>query len=158
MITENTSGCIRNPVLECDGGMVKQTGSRPGCSFITAVIERLREDKTVEARDVSIAQLNGRLTPVEAGGRDGSADDMPKSRLLIRDVWTKGEAVQKLVVWKTNKERFNFPAYAASWTLFNPGLAEPFKVDMRVSSSEQQILQLAGQFKAKNIKSNWIKM
>ena len=158
VITENTSGCIRNPVLECDGGMVKQTGSRPGCSFITAVIERLREDKTVEARDVSIAQLSGRLTPVESGGRDGSADDMPKSRLLIRDVWTKGEAVQKLVVWKTNKERFNFPAYAASWTLFNPGLAEPFKVDMRVSSSEQQILQLAGQFKAKNIKSNWIKM
>jgi hypothetical protein len=82
---------------------------------------------------------------------------MPASRLLRREVWTKDVSIQKLLVWKTNKEAFGYPAYAASWTSFSPNSQEQFKVDMRISNSETQIKQLAEQFIAKNIKAGWIK-
>jgi len=156
VIAENTSGSIRNPLLEYDNGALRQTGITAGYSFISAVIERLRGDKTVRVRDVSLAQISGRIFSAEENGAK-TQREMPASRLLRRDVWVRGNAVQKLLVWKTNKELFGFPAYSASWTTFIPNTAEPFKVDMRVTNSETQINQLAEQFIVKNIKSGWTK-
>jgi len=156
VIAENTSGCIRNPLLEYNNNALKQTGITSGYSFISAVIERLRSDKTVCVRDVSLAQISGRILSVEENGAK-TRKEQPASRLLRRVVWTKGNAVQKLLAWKTNKEQFGFPAYSASWTTFNPNAAEQFKIDMRITNSETQINQLAEQFIAKNIKSGWIK-
>ncbi|MCL2042505.1 MAG: hypothetical protein FWG89_00040 [Treponema sp.] len=155
VITENTSGSIKNPLLNYTSNEMKQIGSYPGYSFISAVIERIREDKTNSIRDVSIAQISGRGTPLSS--ESSVKQDRSSSKLLRREVWTKGSAVQKLLVWKTNKEPFSYPGYAASWTIFNPNIAEPFKVEMRITNCEKQIHQLAGQFVVKNIKAGWIR-
>ena len=154
VISEVTSGSVKNPVLEHEDDSIKQTGICEGYSFISAVIERLREDKTVCIRDVSLSQINIRF-PLNLENKIKTNEKKPDSKLLRREVWTKGNAVQKLLVWKTNKEDFGYPAYSASFTIFNPNTQEPFKVDMRISSCESQINLLADQFIVKNIKSGW---
>jgi len=156
VVVENTSGCIKNPLLEYDNGAIKQTGITAGYSFISAVIERIRDDKTVRVRDVSLSQISGCIFNAEENGAKAQKE-MPASNLLRRDVWTKGSSVQKLLVWKTNKEQFGFPAHSTFWTTFSPNTAEQFKVDMRVTNSETQINQLAEQFIVKNIKAEWAK-
>ena len=155
-ISENISGGIRNPLLEYSNDEIKQTGNCAGYSFMSAVIERLREDKIASIRDVSISQISTR-TPIRQDNEPIQKRNMPLSQLLRREVWTKGEAVQKLLVWKTNKEQFGYPAFSTSWTSFNPNIAEPFKVDMRITNCETQINRLAEQFIAKNIKAGWVK-
>jgi hypothetical protein len=156
VISEITTGSINNPLLEYNGETIKQTGSCSGYSFISAVIERLRDDKTTNVRDVSLAQICERF-PVNIEKKSKTIEKQSKSNLLRREVWTKGNAVQKLLIWKTNKEQFGYPAYSASFTTFNPNTQEPFKVDMRISNSENQINLLAEQFILKNIKTGWIK-
>ena len=156
VITEVVSGNIKNPLLEYGNNTIKQTGISPGYSFISAVIECIREDKTNNITHVSLDQVSDK-NPLGKISNTNENTAMPKSILLRRDVWTNGDSVQKLLVWKSNKERFGFPAFSASWTSFKPGTQEQFKVDMRISSSETQIMQLADQFIAKNISSTWLK-
>ena len=156
IITEVTSGNIKNPILEYDNNAIKQTVICAGYSFISAVIERLREDKTNNINQVSLDQISEK-NPVHAESKINTNEEMPKSLLLRRDVWTCGTSVQKLLVWKTNKEKFGFPAYCVSWTSFKPDTQDKFKVDMRISNSETQIKQLAGQFIGTNISSTWLK-
>jgi hypothetical protein len=153
VLAENVSGCIKNPLLDYTDGVFRQTGMCAGYSFVSAVVERLRPDKTVSIRDVRLEQISVRAIP--PSGAPASGDQMPESTLVRRSVWVKEKALQKLLVWKTNKDHFNFPAYAASWTTFNPNTADPFKIDMRVSNNENQIIQLAEQFIMKNIKQGW---
>jgi len=84
----------------------------------------------------------------------------PEVEILIRDVWTKKTKdklpIRKIVVWKTNKEAIdsNYPAYVLNYTDYSAGRKEPLKQDVRISNSRQQIVQLAVEFKEKNIKKN----
>jgi uncharacterized protein YegL len=156
VITEVISGNIKNPLLEYNDNVLKQSGICAGYSFISAVIERFREDKTNKIEHISLAQISEK-TPLNTDIKTQGNEKMPQSSIMRRDVWTNGASVQKLLVWKTNKEQFGFPAYSASWTIFTPNAQEPFKVEMRISNSESQIKQLAAQFIAKNIKSGHTK-
>jgi hypothetical protein len=161
VISEVTTGSIKNPLLEYDNNAIKQTGICAGYSFISAVIERFREDKTNKIEHVSLSQISVRFserTSLNTESKNQEEEKMPASVLLRRDVWTSGIAVQKLLVWKTNKDKYGFPAYAVSLTTFNPAVQEPFKVEMRISNSQPQINQLAEQFVAKNVKSSFIKI
>ena len=64
------------------------------------------------------------------------------------------------MVWKTNKEKEdpNFPAYVFNYTDFSSGRKDPLKQDLRISSSLEQITEIACQFIAKNIKKGWEKV
>jgi hypothetical protein len=88
---------------------------------------------------------------------------LPKSKVLFREVYkneSKGKImIRKFLVWKTNKEakNSNYPAYVFNYTDFSSARKDPLKQDLRISSSEKQIMELANQFISKNIKKDWQK-
>ena len=54
------------------------------------------------------------------------------SQLLRRQVFTKsgpkGTSVRKLLLWRTNKERFgDWPAYVVKWVDYSPGRKNPIR-------------------------------
>jgi hypothetical protein len=159
VLCENASGSIMNPVLEFNNGCFKHTGTVPGYSFVSAVIERFRDDKQPGAVGTRISQISDRVyTP--ATTRKCGADTPTPSKLLVREVYKKESAalmVMKFMVWKTNKEADNYPSYVFSFSNFSAGKSEPLSIDMRVSSSENQIMEIYREFTAKNIKPGWLR-
>jgi hypothetical protein len=67
--------------------------------------------------------------------------------------------VQKYFVWKTNKEGTDsrYPAYVLHYTDFSVGRKELLKRELRVSSSEEQILAICDEMIAENVKKGWEK-
>ncbi|GMO51940.1 MAG: hypothetical protein Ta2G_09700 [Termitinemataceae bacterium] len=156
IIAENASGNIKNPVLCSKNDTLKRCGITNGFSFITAVIERLRDDKNAQnADDVRLSQIT--LPPPEKS-ETATCQNAP-STLLKRTVYTKGSgggtAVQKYMVWKTNKTD-NYTAYVFSYTNFSATRKDPLSVDVRLSNNESQIMQIYNEFIAKEVKAGWI--
>ncbi|GHT94434.1 hypothetical protein FACS1894141_1100 [Spirochaetia bacterium] len=159
VLCENTSGGILNPLLELKDGKLCHCGTVPGYSFVSAVIERFRDDKKADAIGARISQISNLVfNPNTVKQR--SPENKASSTVLVREVYKKESAalmVMKFMVWKTNKEADNYPAYVFSFTNFSTGRSDPLSIDVRVSSSENQIMQIYRDFCAKNVKTGWIK-
>lgn len=167
-VTENATGEAKmNPLLAFtmeEGWQSK--GNTAGVSVLHSVIERIREDKTpadavCSEADVRLSQLTDLVAFAEC--KEQSLQDLPKSEMLVRRVYTKGAdaklMVQKFIVYKTNKEDSGrFPAYVLHHTDYSCGRKEALKRDIRVSSSKEQIMQLLDLFIADNIKKGWEEM
>tara|TARA_Y100000768_G_scaffold290100_1_gene224188 strand:- start:385 stop:669 length:285 start_codon:yes stop_codon:yes gene_type:complete len=87
-----------------------------------------------------------------------------KIEIFIRYVYTKtvkeNTNIQKFLAWKTNKENNNigYPAYVLHYTNYSPKRKEPLKIEVRISNSKKQIVELLNQFIEKNIKKGWSKV
>lgn len=132
--------------------------STPGVSAHHLSFVCFRDDKEVCSESIRLSQITDicPFLPQEAV----SYKDLPESNVIYRRVFTKGAAekmmVQKYVVWKTNKEQSGrFPAYVLHCTDFSAGRKEPLKRDIRVSSNKNQIMTLAEEFIATNVKKGW---
>lgn len=132
--------------------------STPGVSAHHLNFVCFRDDKEVCSESIRLSQITDicPFLPQEAV----SYKDLPESNVIYRRVFTKGAAekmmVQKYVVWKTNKEQSGrFPAYVLHYTDFSAGRKEPLKRDIRVSSNKNQIMTLAEEFIATNVKKGW---
>lgn len=132
--------------------------STPGVSAHHLSFVCFRDDKEVCSESIRLSQITDicPFLPQEAV----SYKDLPESNVIYRRVFTKGAAekmmVQKYVVWKTNKEQSGrFPAYVLHYTDFSAGRKEPLKRDIRVSSNKNQIMALAEEFIATNVKKGW---
>lgn len=157
VLFESGGGPIRSPLLEFETSW-ERTGTTSGVSIIHPVLERLREDKAAHGVDVRLSQVDHYCAwPVPP--QDESAE-APASTVLRREVWTKtlgGKLmVQKFVVWRTNKEGLGYPAFVLAYTNFSSGRAEPLAHEVRISSSEDQILDLADDLVATKVKSGWV--
>lgn len=159
-ISENASGGTKfNKLLSySDEGGYKASGSVPGVSVISLVFERIREDKSADPADARVSQLSDLCPFAEVKSR--VCDKNARSEILVRKVYTKGNGkkfmVQKFVVWKTNKEASGmFPAYILHHTDYSCGRKDALKRDIRVSSSEEQIMKFLDEFLAENIKKGW---
>jgi hypothetical protein len=126
---------------------------------------RLREDKSPDSvNDIRMSQLTARYwNPAFDNSRKPLAEaaEKPKSEIILRKVYKKETSyimVQKFLAWKTNKEAAGFAAYACSYTSFSAGRAEPLSIDVRVSSSREQILALCNEMIAKNVKTGWTEL
>ena len=161
LLTETSRGLVRNPVLEHQEDRYEQVAFVPGVSLIHPAYIRTRDDKKISGTDTGLGQIT-QLVAL-GGGAETDAGELPASEILLRDVYTKeskGQTmVQKFVAWKTNKsEKDNrYPAYVFHYTNYSPGRGEPLKRDVRVSSSEDQIREIANAFVEKNIKKGWVK-
>jgi hypothetical protein len=160
ILTESASGERKqNPMITFDESGYIPSSPCKGISMLHAVFERLREDKQVDAVNTGISQLT-RLVGEDAGIAAPSAN-LTASTVLRREVYTKGAGeklmVQKYLVWKTNKEALDgrFPAYVLHYSDFSAGRKEMLKRELRVSSSEEQILALCDQMIAENVKKGW---
>jgi hypothetical protein len=156
VLTENATGGIKNPLIALQNDVLKRHGVTSGFSFIAAVIERCRDDKNAANKsDVRLSQIA--LPPLEKASVQ--PEQNAPSTVLKRTVYTKesggATAVQKYMVWKTNKTG-NYTDYAFSYTNFSAARKEPLSVDVRLSNSEAQILQIYNEFIAKEVKTGWI--
>lgn len=159
LLPETSRGVVRNPVLDHQKGKYEQVAFVPGVSLIHAAYIRPREDKRVSESDTGLSQIT-RLVAL-GGSAEADVGELPESEVLLRDVYTKESKgktmVQKFIAWKTNKAEKDdrYPAYVFHYTNYSPGRGEPLKRDVRVSSSEDQIREIATAFVEKNIKKGW---
>jgi hypothetical protein len=160
VLFESTQGVILNPRLEIRDGEYRSVGAVAGLSVVFPIFERLREDKEANARDVRLAQV-AEFAFAPAAAADSHAGEPPKSSVLCREVYKKETGgklmVQKFLAWKTNKEAFGYPACVFSYTNFSSERAEPLSCEARVSSSEEQILDIFKEYVEKNVKKGWVK-
>lgn len=159
VLFESPSGQIRTPLLEFDSAWAR-TGTAPGISIVHPVLLRVRDDKTAAGADVRLSQINevwSWPTPPVA-----DSDERPTSEVLRREVYTKTMGgklmVQKLLVWRSHKGEHGFGEYVMAYTNFSTGRAEPLTWDVRISSSEDQIMAMADAVIADKVKAGWKKV
>jgi hypothetical protein len=163
LISQNTrGGPIQRMTLDWDRQSHKYKPLRrlPLASVISPQFLRRREDKTVNPDDVRITQVAD-LVEVPLVDRSARAATLPQSQVLRREVFVKEQKgqtmVRKFVVWKTNKETESdvHPAYVLHFTDFSPGRKAPLDRSVRISSSQEQIMNLFEQMKEENVKRGW---
>jgi len=158
---ENTAGdAIKDSVLMFSEGKWHAVSQMPSVSLLHPVLIRERNDKSVNITDVRLSQI---LERTFIGEADDKAEQktLPKSTLLTRKVWvkeTKGvKAVQKLLIWKTNKDSgdINFPAYVVHWTDYSAGRKDPLKREVRLGQNEAAAFKVGDDMVATKIKKGW---
>lgn len=161
ILTESASGERKqNPLVRFNAGSYAVQAVCGGISMLHPVFERLRDDKDVDAVQSGYCQLAKLLgDDTLCGGT--SRQSLQHSTILRREVYIKGAGdklmVQKYLVWKTNKDADDprFPAYVLHYSDFSVGRKEMLKRELRISSSETQILELCDQMIAENVKKGW---
>lgn len=133
-------------------------GLTPGVGLHGITVGKIRKDKSFNETDIRISQITDLCE--FATNKRIDLSELPASDLLHRRVFAKttpgGTAVQKFMIWKTNKEASGrFPAYVFHHTDYSAGRKEPLVRDLRVSNDYEQILFLADQFMAAKIKKGW---
>ena len=157
-VSEDIAGNAKyNPLIDFDGNSWQVCGMTPGVSCRSMLFVRFRDDKTVEPSSVRVSQLTD-LCPFSVD--DGRRAVKRPSRILRRRVFRKVSGakvmVQKFVAWKTNKETDpRYPAYVFYHTDYSLGRKEALKRDLRVASSEKQVMKHFDAFLAENVKKGW---
>ncbi|MBQ9138365.1 MAG: ATP-dependent DNA ligase [Alistipes sp.] len=136
----------------------KAEASTPGVACHHARFVCIRDDKDVDATSIRISQITD-ICPFSERGAV-SYGPLPTSEVIYRRVFTKGVGekamVQKYIIWRTNKvDSGLFPNYVFHYTDFSISRKEQLKRDIRVSSSEEQIISFAEEFIAANVKKGW---
>jgi len=108
------------------------------------IFARLRPDKDLESGGARLEQII--KNPV-LPAREKSAPAKPE--VLRREVYTKAEAVRKLVVVRQSAE--NCVPYLVYWTDFSPKRKEPLKVSSAFGFTEARAQALAEKLIAENI-------
>ena len=156
VLIENSRGPMRDPVLSWQNNEWKHSGTAAGYSLLSPVIVRMRPDKTPDG--AGIGQLSGYVFNPHTEADAAQGEDSP-STVLKREVYQKPGAkmmVQKFMAWKTNKKAAQFPEYVFSYTNFSSGRAAPLSIDVRISSSEEQIMKIYQDFVTKNVAKGWV--
>jgi len=164
VIYETYNGKITNSVLEIQDNTYRLLSTVEGLSFIAPIFQRIREDKKADADDVRLSQVE-EISNSEPEDRDTidiaiRTADLPKSKLLVRDVYRKELGskvmVQKYMVWKTNKEQTgDYTAYVFYYTNFSSDRKEPLQREVNISDSFDQIIQLKDKAIEENVKKGW---
>jgi hypothetical protein len=150
---EDASGRkIKDPKLELKDRSWRVSGWTNSVAVHNAVLLRLRTDKTATIDDVGWNQIT-RLLPIETS-TDGLA--VGKSEVIDRRVWTKDDAVRKLVVWKTNKESIGYSNYVVHWTDYSPSRKAPLAREVRLAPNEKAAQKIAEDMITENIKKGWV--
>jgi ATP-dependent DNA ligase len=160
IMIENTYGKpLLNPLIRFEDNRYSLYNRVAGVRFISPMVERIREDKTVNQEDIRFSQLTDLVYLPE---ESVTPETLPKSELMFREVYQKTLKdklmVQKFLVWKTHKEKADprYPAYVMHYTNFSPQRKEPLQRDIRISNSESQIMELTRQFIDENVKKGWV--
>lgn len=164
LIAETTRGQpINRMALNWDSAASRYKIVRrlPLVGMISPQFIRRREDKSFHAADIPLRQVTD-LVYVPLVDRDARKLDLPKSQVLRREVGTKvlkgATMVRKLVMWKTNKDSEEFPAYVIHYTDFSPNRKTPLERDVRVSNSLEQIEHLWAELAAEAFTKGWVQV
>lgn len=160
---ENSSGnYIKSMVIKFEENTWKPICPQPSASLIHPVLEGIRVDKEVNKTDIRFSQLLERVA-IQDQDQKVQSIDLPASEILRREVWSKTTkektAIQKLIIWKTNKEKEGqgFPAFVINWTDYSPNRKDPLKKEVRISPEKKNAFQIAEKMIEENIKKGWTK-
>jgi hypothetical protein len=121
-----------------------------------SVLIRIRSDKSPVFSEAGWGQIQKHL-PIS---NDVSDLKVGQSEVIKRQVWTKEGSgktdVRKLLVWKTNKEGFDYPNYVVHWTDYSATRKSPLDREVRLAPTEAEALKLAEMMIAENIKKGWV--
>jgi hypothetical protein len=161
LISENTKGDpINKMVLEWDGEKFVPLARLPLASTISPLFIRMRDDKEANVGDVNIRQLES-LMDLQLADKSARDEIAKPSKLLERVVYTKmmkgKQMVRKLLLWKTNKEGANYPAYVVYLTDFSPNRQNPLERDIRVAGTEKAARDWFVRLAEENFISGWEK-
>jgi hypothetical protein len=158
---EDSSGePILRMVLEYGPAGWRTVREMPGASILHPVFSRVRSDKTVNPVDIRVAQVLERCL-VDGLAKRAERLVLPPSEVVRREVYaktTKGQqAVRKLVVWRTNKEKVDpsYPAFVVHWTDFSAGRKTPLEREVRLAPTLGEALKIGDAMIADNIKKGW---
>jgi hypothetical protein len=158
---EHSDGSVSKSMrLKLEKNQWEQQGMAACPRPIHAVIEKIREDKSANMTDIRFAQIEDYAVKDTA---EKIAVDLPKSKVIRREVWTKETkgvtAVRKLVVWQTNKQEIdnNYPGYVVHWTDYSPGRASPLDREVKLAPNEKSAIAIADAMVEENIKKGWNK-
>ncbi len=164
VIYETYNGKITNSVLQIENKAYKLNSTVDGFSFIAPVFQRIRDDKKADSSDVRLTQVED-ISNSEPEDREAidllvRTEEMPKSKLLVRDVYKKimGSKimVQKYMIWKTNKEKSdNYTAYVFHYTNFSSERKDPLQREVNISDNLKQLIGLKKKTEEENIKKGW---
>ncbi|MCD8102403.1 MAG: hypothetical protein LUE26_07540 [Alistipes sp.] len=163
VIYETANGAVTNPVLRFEDGGWYFDRTVTGLSFIAPVFEKFREDKAANAVDIRLSQIEDFASFEREEIVDGAPAEKSPSEVLLREVYHKtlGEKymIQKYVVWKTNKESAgDYPAYVLHYTNYSSNRRDQLQRELRVSDSEEQIMELYRTMLGENLKKGWEKV
>ncbi|MFL2932272.1 MAG: hypothetical protein ACJZ47_05630 [bacterium] len=160
---EHSSGdSIKSMVISFEDNSWKPLSPQSSASLIHPVLENIRVDKEINKTDIRFSQLQERVL-IQNQDQKVKAIDLPASKILRREVWSKStkgtKAVQKLLLWKTNKEKIdsNFPAFIVHWTDYSPNRKDPLKKEVRISPDKKNASQIADKMIEEKIKKGWEK-
>ena len=160
---ENSSGdSIKSMVIKFEENTWEPICLQPSASLIHPVLESIRIDKEVNKTDIRFSQLRERVA-IQGQEQKVQSIDLPASEIIRREVWSKltkeKKAIQKLVIWKTNKEKEGqgFPAFVIHWTDYSPNRKDPLKREVRISPEKKNAFQIAEKMIEENIKKGWEK-
>ena len=146
---------IKHPRLTFDANGWRVSGWTNSAAVHNSILVRLRTDKTVTPQDIGWNQVT-RLLPVVEAVEEAT---LGTSAVIRRQVWAKDGAgkvdVRKLVVWKTNKETADFPAYVVHWTDYSSTRKSPLDREVRLAPNEKEALRIADLMIEENIKKGW---
>lgn len=135
----------------------------PGVSILHPVFSRLRPDKTVNPVDIRVGQVLERVQ-IEGLSKKAERLVLPPSELVRREVYVKTakgqQAVRKLVIWRTNKEKLDqsYPAFVVHWTDYSAGRKTPLEREVRVAPTLGEALKIGDEIVGENIKKGWDKL
>ncbi len=164
VIYETYNGKITNSVLEITDDTYRLHSTVEGFSFIAPVFQRIRDDKKADEHDVRLSQIED-ISNSEPEDRETidvptRTVDMPKSKLMVRDVYRKDMGtkimVQKYLIWKTNKEESgDYTAYVFYYTNFSSERKDPLQREVNISDSFEQLFKLKDKAAEENVKKGW---
>src|SRR6266567_3776893 len=114
------------------------------------IFARLRLDKDLESGGARLEQI---IKNPALPTRDKSAPAKPE--VLRREVYTKAEAVRKLVVVRQSAE--NCVPYLVYWTDFSPKRKDPLKVSSAFAFTETRANALAEKLIAENVTKGFLR-
>lgn len=153
-VVDTEGKSILDPKLTFDNSW-KVTGQTVSASIHNAILQNLRSDKTPGFEDTGWNQITRILPILELT----ESKSFGKSEIIRRSVWTKGTAektdVRKLVVWKTNKQGGEYPAFVVHWTDFSSTRKSPLDREVRLAPTENVAMAIAEDMISENIKKGW---
>lgn len=163
VIYETANGAVENTILQYENKHWNVGKTVTGISFVAPVFERFREDKTANAIDTRLSQIEDFASFEPEEIVSVPSVETKASEMLLRDVYTKhlGEKfmIQKYIILKTHKaETGNFPAYVLHYSNYSSNRQEPLQREIRISDDRQQIMELYQKYLTENIKKGWEKV
>ena len=158
IINSNSSGIITKSVLSYNLKYSKLKNSS-SISLISPIFKGFRDDKKVSVEDCGTHQIT---RVIDLPDKEEIIQKKDPSNIINKEVYVKemrgAKMVKKFFIWKTNGDKEYYPKFVFYQIDYSPSRGDKLKREIKVSSSEKQIVEIFNAEIEKDIKSGWNKI